>query len=926
MSPRSLIARLLSQLRFWCSGVFHRRRLEQRMDFELACHLELLTHDLIQSGFSPEEAERRARIALGPMLKHKEEMRASIGLRWWDQLWADVRYALRLLRKSPVFTVVAVGSLALGIGANTAIFTVAQHMLLDRLNVPHPDELRMFYLSDPRGDIVKELWGWWDDHPSGGRVTTSFTYPVYEQLRAHNKSLADVMAFKPFGRMTVTIRGEAEAAEVQMVSGNYYSVLGVRPQLGRGIQDSDDGEVGRGPVAVISDRLWTNRFARSPDVIGKSLLVNATPMTVVGVNPPGFTGAYSAQGTPDIFLPFSMQPIVAPQELGSEKVPSLLQSKSLWWVLVMGRAKPGVSTATAEAELNVALNAAVRATMPIKTESQLPRLLLKDGSRGQNPNTEELEKPMYVLMALSGLVLLLACANLANLLLARVGARQREMSVRLALGAGRWRILRQTMTESLLLSVIGGAAGLLLAWAVRNALPRMLADSWAPPAFGASFSWPIFLFAAALSIATGFVFGLGPAWHATRVQVSASLKDSGQTLTRPRRGLGGKAIVAVQVALSIVLVVGAGLFARTLMRLEGSALGIRSGNLLLFTVELPETRYPKTASTAVLQRIEERLTSVPGVLDATLTREPLFSGNAVVQTFVPEGWKRKAEGNPSVLVNRVGRDFFSMFGIRMLAGRGFDGSDTRTSRNVAVISESLAKKYFANANPIGRTFEEGRNHPVKIEIVGVCADTRYHHVRAEAEPTYYTPYWQKDDGVHEATFAIRTSLASEALLPTLRDAMRQVDASLPLLDVRTQDEQIAANLMQERIFATLTGGFGILALVLACVGVYGVMAYSVARRTSEIGIRLALGAIPRQVLQMVLREASRLSALGIAIGLAASFPLARLVRSMLYGIAPYDPLTFCGAALLLLLIALGASWIPARRAASIQPVEALRHE
>src|ERR1700722_7954392 len=383
------------------------------------------------------------------------------------------------------------------------------------------------------------------------------------------------MAFKPYGRMTVSVRGEAEAADVEMVSGNYYSVLGVRPQLGRGIQESDDGEVGSGPVVVISDRLWTNRFGRAADVVGRSLLVNATPMTVVGVNPPGFTGAYSAQGAPDILLPFSMQPIVAPKELGSDKQPSLLKNKLLWWVLVMGRAKPGVSTATAEAELNVALNAAVRATMPVTKDSVLPHLLLRDGSRGQNPNTEDLEKPVYVLMALAGLVLLLACANLANLLLARVGARQREMSVRLALGAGRGRILRQTMTESLLLSLMGGAAGLLLAWAMRNALPRMLADSWAPPAFAAKFSWPIFLFAAGLSIATRLVFGLGPAWQATRVQVRSSLKDSGQTLTRRMRGLGGKAIVALQVALSMVLVTGAGLFVRTRPRLEGKGVGFR---------------------------------------------------------------------------------------------------------------------------------------------------------------------------------------------------------------------------------------------------------------------------------------------------------------------------------------------------------------
>jgi predicted permease len=915
----------VARLRSWCRAAIQRGQLEDEMEAELANHLEARTTDLMRAGCAPDEAARRARVELGPALMHKEEMRASLGLRWIDETIGDLRYAARMLRKSPGFTAIAVGSLALGIGANTAIFTVAQHMLLDRLDVPHPEQLRMFYLNESRDGVIDELWGWWDDHPSGGRVTTSFTYPVYEQIRSHNKSLADVMAFKPYGRMTVTIRGEAEAAEAEMVSGNYYSVLGVGPQLGRGIQESDDGEVGSGPVVVIGDRLWTIRFGRAADVVGKSLLVNSTPMTVVGVNPPGFTGAYSAQGAPDVVLPFSMQPIVAPKELGSDKQPSLLQSKSLWWVLVMGRAKPGVSTAKAEAELNVALNAAVRATMPVKKDSVLPHLLLRDGSRGQNPNTEGLEKPVYVLMALAGLVLLLACANLANLLLARVGSRRREMSVRLALGAGRGRILRQTMTESLLLSLMGGAAGLLLAWAMRNALPRMLADSWAPPAFAAKFSWPIFLFAAAISIATGLVFGLGPAWQATRVQVSSSLKDGGQTATRRRRGLGGKAIVVVQVALSMVLVTGAGLFVRTLTRLEGEGLGFRSRNLLLFNVQLPETRYPKGASIQVLRKLEERLASVPGVEQETLTYVPLMSGNAEGHTFAPEGQQRKAEGNPTVLANEVGANFFSTYGIRVVAGRAFGGNDSPTSRKVAIVNESLAKKYFAHTNPIGKTFEEGRNHPVTIEIVGVCADARYYRVRKEVEPTYYKPYWQ-NDGLEEATFVVRTSLAGEALLLSLRDAVRQVDPNLPLLDVRTQDEQIAANLRQERIFATLTTGFGVLAIVLACVGVYGVMAYSVTQRTNEIGIRMALGARPGRVLWMVLGEATWVVLIGVVAGIGAALMLARAIAAMLYGLKPWDPVTFVMSSVLLILAALGSSWIPARRAARAEPMTTLRHE
>ena len=926
MSARSVLERVVAQSRSWIGALFRRRDLEARMELELACHLESLTHDLIQSGLSPDEAARRARIAIGPLLKHKEEMRASVGLRWWDQLWADLRYSIRILRKSPGFTAVAVGSLALGIGANTAIFTVAQHMLLDRLSVPHPEQLRMFYLSGQRESVVQEMWGWWDDLPGGGLVSTSFTYPVYDQLRHQNRSLADVMAFKPYGRMTVAVRGEAEATEAEMVSGNYYSVLGVRPQLGRGIQESDDAQEGSGPVVTISDRLWKRRFGQSPDVVGKTIYVNATPLTIVGVNPPGFTGAYSAQATPDIFLPFSMQPIVAPRNLGSTASTSLLTNKSLWWVLVMGRVRPNISAETAEASLNVALNAAVRATFPVKSDSQIPRLLLRDGSRGQNPNVEGFEKPIYVLMALSGLVLLLACANLANLLLARAGARKRETSTRIALGAGRARILRQMMTESLLLSVLGGAGGLLLAWAVRNALPRLLSNAGAPPAFSASFSWPIFAFAAAISIATGIIFGLAPAWQATRVQVSVSLKDSGQTITHRRQGLAGKSIVTVQVALSMLLVVGAGLFVQTLMQLGRTPLGFRSHNLLLFNVELPEKLYPKNTGALVLQRLEERLSALPGVQNVTLTELPLISGSAENGTFIPQGTPRKAEGNPSVLINHVGMRFFSTFGIPIVAGRGFDASDTSTSRRVAVVNESLAKTYFPNLNPVGRTFETGGHHPYTIQIVGVCGDARYYRVRKGIEPTYYDPYWQMDDGIHDATFAISTSLVSHALLPALREAVRQVDPNLPLLDVRTQDEQIAANMRQERIFATLTGGFGVLALILASVGIYGIMAYRVAQRTSEIGVRLALGATPGQVLTMTLREASWMSAAGIVIGLAAAFALVRVVHTMLYGVAASDPLTFSGAALLLLLVALGASWIPAHRAARIQPMQALRHE
>jgi predicted permease len=900
--------------------------LDRQVKEELEFHIESYAEDLMRSGVPREQAMRRARAELGSVAVGREKCRAAWGSGFVDELWADLRYAVRMLVRSPGFAAIAVGSLALGVGVNTVIFTAAQHMLLDRLGVPHSEQLRLLEWTEPHDGVVESMWGWWDDSPGEGQTSTSFSYPVYQQLRKQSSAMESLFAFKPLDRQTVTVDGHAEPVEAEMVSGNYYSSLGVRPQLGRGIHESDDGSPGSGPVVVISDRFWMKEFARSANVIGKTILVNMTPMTIVGVNPRGFTGAYSAQGTPDIFLPFSMQPIVVPQNFAGSVSSSLLTNTDEWWVLVMGRMKPGLSDRTAAVSLNVLLEAAVRATMPVKKDSQIPRLLVTDGSRGQNPAAEGLAKPICVLLGLGGLVLLLACANLANLLLARASARQREMSVRLALGAGRWRILRQMMTESLMLSLLGGAAGLALACAVRNAIPRMMSNSWAPVGFSARFDWRIFGFAAGVSIATGLIFGLAPAWEVTRVQVSSALKDAAQTATRRRRGLAGKTIVVFEVALSMSLVVGAGLFVQTLIQLGHSRLGFRPDNLLLFALQPPQTRYRGAASIPLYQQLEQKLVAIPGIQAVTLTGLPLIAGNVGMHTFIPEGQQRKPEGNPSVLTNDVGQSFFSTYGIPIVAGRGFTTSDTENSRKVAVVNERLAMKYFPNVNPIGRTFEAGYRDPIRIEIVGVCGDAKYDRVRKDPEPTFYTPYWQNKNGVPQATFALATRLDAKTLVPALRQAVQSVDRNLPLLDMRTQDEQIAASMQQERIFANLTAAFGTLALVLACIGIYGIMAWMVSRRMQEIGIRIALGARSEQVQGMVLREAAWMTLLGVAAGVGGALALGRVVASLLYGLKPWDPGTFAVSATMLVLVALAASWIPARRAAGVDPIRALRHE
>jgi predicted permease len=915
-----------SRILTWWRAVTRSAQLEAQVEEELRSHIESYAEYLMRSGLSRHEATRRARAELRSIAARKENCRAAWGTRIFDELGGDLRFAMRMLAKSPGLAAIAIGSLALGIGANTVIFTAAQHMLLDRLRVPHPEQLRLLWWSQPMDGAVEDLWGEFDHDPGGGQRSTSFSYPVYRQLRQSNRDLQDLFAFKPLDRQTVTVNGHAEAVGAEMVSGNYFQALGVLPQLGRAIQDSDDGTPGSSPVVVISEGFWTRHFARSPNAIGKPILVNMVPLTIIGVCPAGFSGAYSAQGTPDIFLPFSMQPTVAPQDIRQPGGPSLLTNMGLWWVLVMGRVNTTSSDRTAEAALNVDLSAAVRATMPAKAGKPMPRLLLLDGSRGQNPAAEGLTRPIYVLMGLSGFVLLLACANLANLLLARAGARQREVSVRVALGASRRRILRQMLTESLTLSLLGGAAGLLLAYLVRDAIPHLLSRSWAPPAFSARFDWRILSFATGVSILTGLIFGLAPAWESARVEISSGLKDSARTASHRRRGLAGKAIVIIQVALSMLLVVGAGLFVQTLSQLGRARLGFQPDHLLLFGIEPPQTSYPGAKSTPLYRQIEEKLAAIPGVQSVTLTELPLIGGNVSAHTIIPEGQQRKPKGNPGALSNYVGRTFFSTFAIPIIAGRAFDATDTDTSAKVAVINESLAKKYFAGRSPIGRTFAFGGNNPTRLQIVGVSADAKYDNLRKPPEPTFYMPYWEEKNGVSGVTFAISTHMDTQALLPLLRQAVGAIDRNLPILDVRTQNEQIASRMQNERNFADLTAAFGVLALVLAAIGIYGIMAYAVSRRTNEIGIRMALGAEPRRVLAMVLREATCLAAIGVAAGVCVALTMGRLIASLLYGLRSWDPTTFVVSAALLIAVAIAASWLPARRAAGMNPMRALRHE
>jgi predicted permease len=920
MRLHSFFEGMTARVKSWARAVTRRGRLEAEMQIELASHLEALTADLVSDGHAPEEAARRARIALGAMTAHKEGMRASLGLRWWDELRADLRYAGRLLRKSPGFTLIAAGSLALAIGANSTIFAVGRQMLFGRVTIPHPEELRILRWVGDDKMINLNMWGEFDFSPSGSKAPI-FSYPMYQQLKAENHELGDLVAFKD-DDMNATVHGDAQQAKVNMVSGNFYEQMQVRVQLGRPIEPSDDVQSGAGAVVVISDSLWARKYGRSPAVLGQVIRVNQQLMTIIGVNPRGFTGIRGAMESPDLFVPISMQPVIDPKSWSKQP---LLTAPKNFWVNLAARTRPGVTDNAAQAAFAARFEAGLRATYTLKQGKTLPRLLMVDGSRGLHPMDETVEKPIYVLFGFTGLLLLLACVNVANLLLARGAQRQRELNVRMAMGALRGRIVRQLFTESLLLAGLGGVGGLLLSLASRNILPRLLADPWETTTTDIPFDWRVFGFTMLMTFATAAIFGLLPAWLAARNEASSQLKESSHQMTKRRRAWSGKGVVALQIALSTVLVIGAGVFLRTVIKLNSVDLGFDSSHVLMFDIQPPESKYAGGKDVQLHQQLEQKLAALPGVESVAPAAMPLAAGGMRNFDFVTED-KSTDDKNPSEYNNTVGNDYFHTMRIPIIAGRTFGPQDTKTSVKVAVINEALAKKRFPNGNPIGKRFST--DDPPKgewIQVVGICADTRYAQVKDDPPPVFYLPYVQQEH-VGGMTYQLRTHTSAAALVPAIEKIVRQFDPDLPLIDVRTEREQIDATMQTERAFATLTVSFGVLALALACVGIYGIMAYTVSQRRNEIGIRMALGAQPAQVRSMILGESTWLAGWGIAVGVVAALGLTQLVKSMLYGIQPHDPMTMIGGVLILLIVALAASWIPARRAARVQPMEALRHE
>jgi predicted permease len=902
-------------------AVFQRKHIVVDLEDEVQLHIQMLADRFIQQGIEPENAQAAARRQFGnsSLLRERHYTQSTFSV--ITTLWRDIRFGARQLQRNPLLTFVGVASLALGIGANTAIFTAAKQVLFDTLPVKKPHELRMLTWVSGREQPVPPVWGDVFSNDNGGLTSNAFSYPVLKEMRERVDAVQDFIAFKDV-TMTATIDGHPEIAGAEMISGNAFRALGVEPVLGRLLTSSDDSGPGNGPAAVISRGYWAERFGRSRSVIGKEILLNGVPVTIVGVAAGRFAGLQMGAAE-KIFVPLTMQPLLMPRAQNSTV--SLLNNPQSWWLQILVRLRPDVSEARAQAELDVTLRHAAMPVLSQTADTGQFHLKMENGDRGLDYLRGQYAAPSYLLLGLAGFILLLACVNLANLLLARSTSRQREMSTRIALGASPQSILRQVLTESLLLSSLGGGMGLLLGYFVRNAIPSLLEGAQGVDQVHVDFDWMVVLFTVGISVAAGLLFGLAPAWQAARSAANAGLRDSGIATANRRRLLLDKGLVIGQIALSSILLVAAGLFAHTLINLNRIPLGFEAEHILLFRLNPPRTRYSDSRMIAFYQRLEQNLATIPGVRSATMSNIALIGDGQSGSTFQLSDRPPQKDA-VRVQTNAVGGDFFQTMGIPILQGRAFNSGDTASSPKVAIVNASLARKFFPNQSPIGETFEADQED-VKgpIEIVGTVPDTRYADMRSATPPTFYVPYQQRLDA-SRMVIELRTAVAPGSVLPEVRTAVESLDRDLPLIDVRTMKQQVRSTFADEQALAQLTGCFSMLALALACIGIYGIMAYTVTARTGEIGLRIALGATATQVLGRILREALWLAGFGVIIGLAVSLWLARFIGTMLYGLGVADPFTLGGTAFLLISVSLLAAFAPARRAAHIDPIRALRHE
>jgi len=821
-------------------------------------------------------------------------------------LWQDIRYGLRMLARSSGFTIVVVLILAVGIGANTAIFSFVDDLLLRPLPVERPHELVT---------VVTPM-----DH---GGVNTGFNYPLYVDYRDQSRVFAGLIAYS---NLTVSLRlgDAAEQVNAMIVSGNYFSVLGVNAALGRTFLPEEDRTPATHPVAVVSHRFWWRRFGADPSVVGKEVRLNGHPFTIIGVTPSEFYGTIVGF-RPDLYVPMMTQPWVMPV-LDPRHNP--LQSRTFVWLNLLGRLKPGVSREQAQAAMRV-LAAQIEKVAPMNTD---PNVLLQDGSRGHGHGVKELRLPLVLLMAMVGLVLLVACANIANLLLARAMARQKEIVVRLAVGASRGRVIRQLLSESLLLAVIGGGCGLLVAIWVSHALVTAVPVNF-PVHLEPSLDARVLLFALVVSLATGVVFGLAPAWQASRPDLVPALKEGAVVIEVLRRRWNLRNLLVIgQVALSLMVLVCAGLCGRSLGKLQAIELGFEPTRVLVVSVDVGLANYDDARGRRFFADLSERVATLPGVEAVSLTEFLPLGGRGgkhgvvrIENYEIPPG--QTVNWNFSI----VSPDYFRTLRMPLLRGRDFTEQDAREAPKVIIINEALAQRYWPNQDPVGKrvwlyTSDKDARDQNMREVVGVVKDGKFRELREAQRFMMYWPLAQSPFSVSESYLLVRTTGDPKALLSAVREVVRSLDPDLPVLDIFPLAEQKSRLLAPQRMVAVLLGAFGLLGLLLAAAGIYGVMAYAVSQRTREIGIRMALGAETCDVLGLVLRHALLLVLIGVAIGSAAALVFARLLRSFLYEVSPGDPVSFIGTATALSAVALLASYIPARRAAKVDPMVALRYE
>jgi len=828
---------------------------------------------------------------------------------------ADLRLALRGLRRNPLFATVAILSLALGIGANTAIFTLIDQILLRKLPVRAPEELVMLYQAGP--------------HNGSNMGSRMHSYPMYQDFQQRAEPLSEVLCRRQVAA-SLGVDNQTERVQAEMVSGNYFSMLGVTPALGRVFDSQEDDQSYQGhPVVVLSYDYWVSRFARDPGVLGMKVLVNNSPMTIVGVSAAGFAGLDPAQ-SPQIRVPIQMKPVMVPDWNWVH-----MDDRRTRWVQVFGRLKPGYTVESAQAPLQglfmqirtyeTTLPAASNWSSYIREQFLKGSLQVESAAVGYSGLRNEFSTALIVLMCMVGLVLLIACANVANLLIARGFMRQKEIAVRLSLGASRGRLVRQLLVESLVLAIAGGAAGLGLAVVLTRGLLSLIPAEGQPLLIDAHPDLRILAFAFGLTLVTGIVFGLLPALRASRPDPWTTLKDTVGSIA----GTGGslflrKGLVTAQVALSFLLLFGAGLFVRSLQNLQTTETGVELDNLITFAVSPDLNGYDDERGTLFYRQLLERLRSAPGVKSAGLAAVPILSGDEWDSTVTVEGHRAADGEDMQAFMNALSPGYFDTMQIRLLEGRDFRESDLQERPTVAIVNRRFAEHFFKGASAVGKRLGRGGgpNTKLTIEIIGVVEDSLYEGPREGVRRQVFVPNW----GRGGAAVYVRTMTASAAAYSIVRNEVKQLDTSMPVYRMKTLQAQLDETLLTDRLVALLSAGFGLLATLLASIGLYGVMAFVVARRRKELGIRLALGAQPGRVIWMVMREVVVLLSIGLAVGIPAAMALGQFVSAQLYGIEPRDPWIAGSTMLLLAVVSAAAGLIPAHRASRIDPILALRHE